>query len=68
MIVDGNKLIADEGKSLTNGAIYSKLVWLGIHDSVENWQEIPDEEIPAEQEDATEQDYQAALNDLGVSV
>lgn len=48
MIVDGNKLIADEGKSMTNGKTYSKLVYLGKHDSVDNWHEIDDGDIPDE--------------------
>lgn len=37
-----------EGFTLTNGEIYSKKVYLGIHDSPENWWEIPDEEVPIE--------------------
>ncbi len=48
MIVDGNRLTADEGKSLTNGETYSKLVYLGKHDSINNWHEINDEDIPDE--------------------
>ena len=34
--------------TLTNGETYSKMVYLGIHDSPENWHEIPDEEVPEE--------------------
>ena len=30
----------DEGYTLTNGTVYSKLVYLGIHDSADNWNEI----------------------------
>lgn len=48
MIIDGNKVTADEGKTLTNGETYSKQVYLGIHDSPENWHEIPDEDVPKE--------------------
>lgn len=36
----------DEGYTLTNGETYSKKVYLGIHDSPENWTEIPDSEVP----------------------
>lgn len=36
-------LIADEGMILTNGETFSTEVWLGIHDSPENWNEVPDE-------------------------
>ena len=48
MIIDGNKITADAGKVLTNGSVYSDTVYLGIHDSVSNWREIPDSEIPPE--------------------
>ena len=40
------KLIANEGKSLTNGEAYSKSVYLGVNDSPDNWTEINDDEIP----------------------
>lgn len=39
-----------EGMTLTNGETYSKMVYLGIYDSPENWHEIPDEEVPREGE------------------
>ena len=39
-------LRADEGKVLTNGETYSNEVYLGIHDSPENWHEISEEDIP----------------------
>ena len=39
-------LQADEGMILTNGQTYSKLVYLGINDSPENWYEIPENEVP----------------------
>lgn len=48
MIIDGNKITADEGKTLTNGETYSKQVYLGIHDAPKNWREIPDEDVPEE--------------------
>ena len=50
MIVEGNVLTADEGKVLTNGSTYSKQVWLGINDSVNNWWEV-DEADAEELED-----------------
>ena len=53
-----NKLIADEGKWLTNGqGVYSKEVYLGANDNVSNWLEITDEEykkIIAESQDEGE--------------
>ena len=42
------KLTAAEGMTLTNGETYGKEVYLGVNDSAENWQEIPDTEVPKE--------------------
>lgn len=51
MTQENNVLTADEGKVLTNGSTYSKQVWLGINDSVDNWWEV--DEVDAEEvEDA----------------
>lgn len=38
------KLTASDGHVLTNGEVYSKEIYLGKHDSQENWQEITDAE------------------------
>ena len=66
MIIDGNKITADEGKPLTNGETYSKQVYLGIHDAPENWREIPDEDVP--EDDSTVEDKAEAYDILmGVS-
>ena len=46
-------LTASEGMLLTNGETYSAQVYLGIHDSPENWREIPLEEMPSDNEPAT---------------
>jgi hypothetical protein len=46
MIIEGNVITADEGMTLTNGSTYSKQVYLGTLDRPENWQEIPDEDVP----------------------
>lgn len=40
------KIEADEGYVLTNGETYSKLIYLGINDSPDNWHEIPEDEVP----------------------
>ena len=48
MIQENNILIPDEGKWLTNGNTYSKKVWLGTKDSLENWNEIDESEVPDE--------------------
>lgn len=48
------KITATEGKVLTNGEAYSKEIYLGINDSIDNWQEITDaeyEEIIKKQEE-----------------
>jgi len=48
-------LIADEGKILTNGKIYGRVIALGNGDSEENYYEIPEEEykrIMKEREEA----------------
>jgi hypothetical protein len=51
MVIEGNVLTAEEGKVLTNGSTYSKQVWLGINDSVNNWLEV---DTPEGFEDAIE--------------
>lgn len=43
------KLTASEGMTLTNGEVYGKEVYLGVNDTPENWNEIPEEEVPAEE-------------------
>ena len=45
------KLTASDGKSLTNGEIYAKELYLGCNDSPDNWTEIDDSEIPEETEE-----------------
>lgn len=50
-------IVADEGKVLTNGDIYGKVIALGKGDSVDNYYEITDEEynaIMAEREASAE--------------
>lgn len=44
------KLEADTDKTMTNGEVYSKEVYLGINDSVENWNEIDDADVPERKE------------------
>lgn len=49
------KITASEGMVLTNGDTYSKEIYLGANDSVENWHEITDaeyEEIMKDEEEA----------------
>lgn len=51
MTINGNILMADEGKVLKKGDIYATIVHLGVNDIAENWVEIdePEEDIPAEE-------------------
>ena len=48
MKIDGNLITPDEGKWLTNGQTYSQQVWLGVRDSVDNWHEVDESEVPEE--------------------
>ena len=41
-------MTAAEGKWLTNGSTYSRQVWLGVRDSVDNWREVDESEVPEE--------------------
>lgn len=53
------KLTSTEGHVLTNGQAYGKEIYLGKHDSPENWHEITDAEyaeIMAEQEAKIEEE------------
>ena len=44
MIIDDNKLRPSEGyKYITNGEVFSELVYLGIYDSADNWHDTNDE-------------------------
>ena len=47
MTINGNQLIADDGKALKKGDVIAVTVYLGVNDSTGNWTEIdkPDEEI-----------------------
>lgn len=43
-------LIAGEGKILKNGDTYSNVVYLGVDENADNWQEINADEMPTESE------------------
>ena len=43
-------LKADEGKTLTNGETFGKVVYLGKNDGKDNWHEITDDEAKKLQE------------------
>lgn len=43
-------LIADEGKILTDGEIYTPVVYLGRDENPDNWQEIDEADVPESEE------------------
>lgn len=69
MNVKDRTITAAEGKLLTNGSVYSEQVYLGIHDSPDNWREV--DEADAITEDPPTDDEadlaEAARILLGVS-
>ena len=44
------KLTAEDGMVLTDGTSYGKEVYLGANDSAERWSEIPESEVPNQDE------------------
>ena len=44
------KLTAAYGMGLTDGTSYGKEVYLGVNDSAERWSEIPESEVPNQDE------------------
>ena len=66
-------LRADEGKYLTDGETYGKVIMLGESRRAEEFHEITEEEynelINEDPENiATDEDYQNALRDMGVEL
>jgi hypothetical protein len=63
-------LKADEGMRLTDGMTIGTTVFLGKEDSGTEWYEITEEEVEQimTSEDATDEDYQSALREMGVKV
>lgn len=53
-IISLRKLTAAAGMTLSNGTVFGKEVYLGKHDSPENWQELPDEEAAVLQAQETD--------------
>ena len=51
MTINGNQLIAEDGKVLKKGDVIAITVYLGVNDSAGNWTEIdkPEEDIPADE-------------------
>lgn len=44
------KLIASDGMVLTNGKIYGKEICIGINDSPDKWSEVPESDVPQEED------------------
>lgn len=67
--VEGNLWIPSEGyKYISNGKTWTDSIRLGRTDSIDNWHDTNDEPPapPVPEEEATSEDYEAALNRLGV--
>lgn len=68
-ITDNEWIPSDGYKYITNGSVWSEHIYLGRKDNINNWHDTNDEPPePEEDEDATEQDYIDALNEMGVDV
>ena len=64
--VGGNLWVPAEGyRYITNGTTWTDSIRLGRTDSISNWHDTNDEP-PEPSEEATPEDYEAALNRLGV--
>lgn len=64
------KLVASEGMVLTDGENFGRVVYPSSDDNAENWYEITAEEADKRMngDEATEEDYQSALREMGVKV
>ena len=63
-------LLADDGMMLTDGSSFGSTVRLGKEADESAWYEITAEEADKRMngEEATEEDYQSALREMGVNV
>lgn len=52
-------LIAGEGKVLTDGEVYTSVVYLGVDENIDNWSEINEEDVPKAEEDKIESEVTA---------
>lgn len=50
MDLNPRMLAADEGKTLTDGEIYSPVVYLGKNENPDNWQEVNESEVTDNEE------------------
>lgn len=61
MIINGNQLIADDGKALQKGDTIAKIVYLGVNDIAKNWAEIDEPQA----DEATPEQLEEALRQIG---
>lgn len=61
MTINGNQLIADDGKALQKDDAIAKIVYLGVNDVAENWVEIDEPQT----DEATPEQLEAALRQIG---
>lgn len=61
MIINGNQLIADNGKALQKGDTIAKIVYLGVNDIAKNWAEIDEPQA----DEATPEQLEEALRQIG---
>lgn len=61
MIINGNQLIADDGKALQKGDTIAKIVYLGVNDIAKNWAEIDEPQT----DEATPEQLEEALRQIG---
>lgn len=59
-------LIADEGKFYTDGSTYGTTVILAPDADESIWKQVTADELPKDEDEATEEDYLSALSRLGV--
>ena len=64
------KLVASAGMVLTDGENFGRVVYPSHDDSPDNWYEITEEEADKRMngEEATDEDYQSALREMGVNI
>jgi hypothetical protein len=58
MKIQDNVITPEDGKWLTNGQTYSQQVWLGVRDSLENWREVDESNVPEEWKPQNDIDYE----------
>lgn len=72
--MERKRLTANEGMVFTNGESYGKIVFLAVGSSSDDWHEITEAEYEArmvedaEDNVATDEDYQTALREMGVVI